>query len=95
MAHLDTPTGNQALKSGALQGTMKNLMETLKPEAAYFGLNEGVRTCWMVFDLENPSRMPALMEDLFMQLNAEVSVVPVMNAEDLTKGLSEMKATRG
>ncbi|WMX44025.1 hypothetical protein [Streptomyces roseicoloratus] len=93
-AHIDTPAGNEGLKSGALPQTVKSLMESLKPEAAYFGVDEGVRTCWMVFDLEDSSRMPPLLEDLFMQFHAEISVVPVMNADELAKGLSEMKATR-
>ncbi|MEU9704039.1 hypothetical protein [Streptomyces sp. NPDC047981] len=94
-AHLDTRAGNEGIKSGVLPQTVKTLRETLAPEAAYFGVDEGVRTMWMVFDLQDSARMPSLLEDLFMEFNAEVSVVPVMNAEDLAKGLSLMKASRG
>lgn len=91
-AHLDTAATSEGIKTGALQQTMKKLMEAVKPEAAYFGLHEGVRSCWMVFDLQDSSRLPALFDDLFTQFNAEIEVGPVMNAEDLAKGLSAVGA---
>ncbi|MCX4525995.1 MULTISPECIES: hypothetical protein [unclassified Streptomyces] len=91
-AHLDTAATNEGIKTGALPQTITKLMEAVKPEAAYFGLHEGVRSCWIVFDLKDSSQMPALMEDLFLQFNAEVEVAPVMNQEDLAKGLAAMSS---
>ncbi|MFJ8017457.1 hypothetical protein [Streptomyces sp. NPDC096339] len=92
-AHIDTAAGNEAIKSGALPQAIKKLMDTVKPEAAYFGLHEGVRSCWMVFELEDSWRLPPLFEDMFMQFNAEIEVGPVMNAEELAKGLAAMSST--
>ncbi|MEU9251363.1 hypothetical protein AB0D66_05880 [Streptomyces sp. NPDC048270] len=92
-AHLDTAASNEGIKTGALPQAMKTLMEKAKPEAAYFGLHEGVRSCWMVFDLQESSRMPALVESLFLEFNAEVEVAPVMTAEDLAKGLAAMESS--
>lgn len=89
-AHMDTAATNEGIRNGALPEAMRKLMEKVKPEAAYFGLHEGVRSCWIVFDLQDSSQMPSLMEDLFLQFNAELEVAPVMNAEDLTKGLAAM-----
>lgn len=89
-AHLDTPATNEGIKTGALPQAIKSLMDKVKPEAAYFGLHEGVRSCWIVFDLQDSAQMPPLMEDLFLQFNAELEVGPVMNAEDLAKGLAAM-----
>ncbi|MET9609625.1 hypothetical protein ABZZ17_31915 [Streptomyces sp. NPDC006512] len=93
-AHMDTAATNEGIKTGSLPQTIKKLMDTVKPEAAYFGLHEGVRSCWMVFDLKDSSLMPSLVEDLFLQFNAEVEVAPVMNAEDLAKGLAAMSGGR-
>ncbi|MEU9231438.1 hypothetical protein [Streptomyces subrutilus] len=92
-AHLDTAASNEGIKTGSLPQAMKTLMEKVKPEAAYFGLHEGVRSCWMVFDLQDSSRMPALVESLLLEFNAEVEVAPVMNAEDLAKGLAAMESS--
>ncbi|MFG2483034.1 MULTISPECIES: hypothetical protein [Streptomyces] len=89
-AHMDTAATNEGIKTGALPQAIKTLMERVKPEAAYFGLHEGVRSCWMVFDLQDSAQMPPLMEDLFLQFNAEVEVAPVMNVEELSKGLAAM-----
>ncbi|MGZ9931092.1 hypothetical protein ACXNSR_14490 [Streptomyces sp. NC-S4] len=92
-AHMDTAATNEGIKTGALPQAIRTLMEKVKPEAAYFGLHEGVRSCWMVFDLQDSAQMPPLMEDLFVQFNAEVDVAPVMNAEELAKGLAAMKSS--
>ncbi|MER7823732.1 MULTISPECIES: DUF3303 family protein [unclassified Streptomyces] len=89
-AHMDTVATNDGIKTGAMPQAIKKLMERVKPEAAYFGLHEGVRSCWMVFDLQDSAQMPSLMEDLFLQFNAEVEVAPVMNAEELARGLAAM-----
>ncbi|MFI7359249.1 DUF3303 family protein [Streptomyces avidinii] len=91
-AHMDTAATNESVKTGALPRAVQQLMDRVKPEAAYFGLHEGVRSCWIVFDLQDSSQMPSLMEDLFLQFNAEVEVAPVMTAEDLAKGLAAMRS---
>ncbi|MFE2475507.1 hypothetical protein [Streptomyces sp. NPDC059389] len=89
-AHIDTPAGNEATRSGTLPQAMQKLMEKVKPEAAYFGPSEGVRSCWIVFDMQDSAEMPPLLEGLFMELNAEIEISPVMNAQDLARGLSQM-----
>ncbi|MFJ2753646.1 hypothetical protein [Streptomyces sp. NPDC087297] len=91
-AHMDTAATNQGIKSGTLPQAIKNLMEKAKPEAAYFGLHEGVRSCWMVFDLQDSSHIPVLVEELLLQFNAEVEIAPIMNAEDLAQGLAAMES---
>ncbi|MGP3686178.1 hypothetical protein ACTVZO_15960 [Streptomyces sp. IBSNAI002] len=92
-AHIDTAAGNEGIRTGTLPQAMKSLMEKLQPEAAYFGLHEGVRSCWIVFDLQDSAQMPPLMEGLLLEFNAEVEVAPVMTAEDLAKGLAAMESS--
>ncbi|MFF5704142.1 hypothetical protein ACFY7H_16790 [Streptomyces sp. NPDC012794] len=92
-AHMDTAATNEGIKTGSLPRAVKDLMEKVKPEAAYFGLHEGVRSCWMVFDLQDSAQLPPILEDLFLQFNAELEVSPVMNAEDLAKGLAAMRTS--
>lgn len=93
-AHFDTAATNEGIESGALPQALKKLMEKVKPEAAYFGLHEGVRSCWIVFDLQDSSQMPMLTWDLFHQFNAEIEVGPVMNPEDMEKGLAAVRSQR-
>jgi hypothetical protein len=82
--------GNEAIKSGALGQTFQSVMEALKPEAAYFYPDEnGRRSAILVFDMEGSWQLPPTVEPLFTNLDAAVHVTPVMNAEDLERGLKE------
>ncbi len=80
--------GNQAILDGALEPVIRNLLDTLKPEAAYFLALEGKRAGLIVFDLPEPSQVFHLAEQLIQELDAEVEFYPVMNQEDLMKGLA-------
>jgi len=82
--------GNVAIKNGKLPEVMKQVLDKWKPEAAYFFSLDGKRTALFVLDLKDPSQIPLLAEPFFIELNAEVQLTPVMNAEDLMKGLSQM-----
>lgn len=81
--------GNEAAKGGAMQRTLQSTMEALKPEAAYFYPEDGKRTAIMVFDMEGSWQLPPTLEPLFQGLGASVYVTPVMNGEDLQRGLKE------
>ncbi len=83
---------NQAHDDGTLGKTLETLFGKLKPEAAYFGPIGGKRGGTLVFDISDPSEIPVLLEPLFHNLNAEVEISPVMNVEELKKGLAAAKA---
>jgi hypothetical protein len=79
--------GNDALEDGSLPRLVQGVLADLKPEAAYFLAMDGYRTALIVFDMTDPSQIPAIGEPFFMGLDAEVTLYPVMNADDLGKGL--------
>lgn len=81
--------GNEAATSGALPRTIQELMEALEPEAAYFYPEAGARTGLFVFDMASSAELPPMLEPLFQNLNASVLVTPVMNADDLQRGLAK------
>jgi hypothetical protein len=85
--------GNRAIKDGSLPRIVGEALENLKPEAAYFFADNGKRTALMVFDMKDASEIPAIAERFFMGLDAEVDYRPVMNAEDLKKGLEKATGT--
>ena len=66
------------------------MLETLQPEAAYFGPEGGIRTAFIVFDLADPSQLPAISEPLFSNFKARIEIFPVMDRDDLRRGLSEL-----
>ncbi|MET9358278.1 hypothetical protein ABZY14_35940 [Streptomyces sp. NPDC006617] len=89
-ATLDTEKANEAIRSGKLPELINRTLDHIKPEAAYFGPLGGRRTALMVFDMQDSSELPPTGEPFFTELNAEVEVSPVMNADDLRKGLSQL-----
>lgn len=83
--------GNRAIQNGAIARTIESLIGTLKPEAAYFMADQGMRSGMMVFDMADPSQIPEIAEPLFQELQAVVEFAPVMNADDLKKALAKIK----
>ena len=89
-ASIPVEGGNAAVKDGRLAQVMGAMMDRHHPEAAYFFAEHGRRTAMFVIDLKDPSQIPSIAEPFFRELNASVTFLPVMNADDLKKGLSKI-----
>ncbi len=87
---MDTEAANRALADGSGPQLLQETLGRLQPEAAYFGPENGVRTAFIVFDLQDPSQLPSITEPLFSKMKANIQMFPVMNPEDLQKGLNEL-----
>jgi hypothetical protein len=90
-ARLDTETANRHIQQGTLGPLMKSVMEDLKPEAAYFGIENGKRTAYIFLNLQDSSEIPRIAEPFFLALGAEVEITPTMNSEDLGKGMAGLE----
>lgn len=88
-ARMDTEHANRAVSDGTMPKLIEDIVDTLKPEAAYFTPVEGERTCMLVFDMEDSAQMPPIAEPFFLA-GARVSVQPVMNLDDLRRGLGNL-----
>jgi hypothetical protein len=82
--------GNAAINDGSLGKVMETIMSKLKPEAAYFTPLDGKRAGMIFFDLAEPSQIVEVVEPLFLKLNATTELVPVMNGDELRKGLGKL-----
>jgi hypothetical protein len=87
---IDTEAGSRMIADGSMPQLLQETLGRLQPESAYYGPEDGIRTAFIVFDLQDTSQLPALTEPLFSQLNAQVEMFPVMNQEDLQKGLQQL-----
>lgn len=81
----DTETANRAIKDGSMATINEKMFKQMQPEAAYFAIEDGVRTGYVVFDLDDPSQIPAIAEPLFSGVNSKLTLTPVMNTDDLMK----------
>ena len=87
-ARMDTAAASKAIRDGRLAPIMQSVMEKLEPEAAYFGPDGGQRTAFIIFQMDDPSQLPAISEPLFAEFNARIEFFPVMDRADLERGLS-------
>ena len=84
--------GNETIKDGSLQRTLETLAQELEPEAAYFWPEDGERAGLMVFDMADPAEIAQIAEQLFLNLDAAVQFMPVMNADDLQSALAKVSS---
>jgi hypothetical protein len=82
--------GNEAVRSGKIAEIMQSSIQLIEPEAIYFVVENGRRTGFMFFNLEDSSLIPVIVEPLFQNLNATVELLPAMNLEELQCGLSQL-----
>ena len=85
--------GNAAAKDGTLGATVERILADLKPEAAYFFVDDnGQRSGSIVFDMKDTSQIPAVAEPWFLAFNGQVSLRPIMNPQDFSKASPSIDA---
>ena len=78
--------GNKAARTGMLGPAFQKMVDAMKPEAAYFtATSSGERGGFIVFDLADPSQIPAIAEPFFLAFNAKLWFSPATSAADLQK----------
>ena len=79
--------GTRAVKDPNFIKNIQGFIENNKAEAAYFTQLNGDRAGIFIIDMPSADMIPAIAEPFF-QMGAKVEFHPVMNLEELKKGLS-------
>lgn len=74
---------NTLVREGIVGKKMSEILEDLKPEAAYFTEQDGKRGAIIIVDLQDSSMIPALAEPWFLTFNADVRFRIAMTPDDL------------
>jgi hypothetical protein len=90
-AHIPVEQGNRVVQDGTIKKVVGEVMNQIKPEAAYFLAENGMRGCYMIFDMTDSTDIPSIAEPLFQEMNAELELIPVMNIDELGEGLQKLK----
>ena len=88
---MPTGQGNDAIKDGSLPQLMASSLEALNAEAAYFTAEDGMRTALIFFEMNDSSEIPPAAEPLFMGLGANITLSPVMNAQEMQSGVTKAR----
>ena len=60
-ASIPVEAGNATIKSGTLGNNIEAILAEQKPEAAYFTLDNGMRTGFIFLDIQDASQLPAIL----------------------------------
>ncbi|MEV8094661.1 hypothetical protein [Kitasatospora sp. NPDC085879] len=91
-ASIDTEISNRMITDGKMPEVLEQLLGLLKPEASYFYALHGRRGFTMVVDLPDEASLITMIEPLWVQLGADIEVVPCVNADELRTGLGRLAA---
>lgn len=83
----DTEKASKAIEDQSMATFMESVLARLRPEAAFFASKDGMRTGFIVFDLQQPSQIPVVVEPFFQKLGAKIDLTPVMDFDDVRTGL--------
>jgi len=79
--------GNSAIKDQNFIKNIQSFMDNYKAESAFFAPSNGDRSANFIIDMPSSDMMATIAEPFF-EMGAKVEMQPVMNFEDLKKGLS-------
>lgn len=86
-AKIPADSGNKMIQDPDFLKKLEDYINKVKPEASYFMPIEGQRTGLFIVNLESNDQVPAVAEPLFQWWGANVDVIPIMNFDDLKRGL--------
>ena len=82
---------NALIKKGTIGNVINDIMGELKPEAAYFSLNEGKRSIFLVVNVDNAGDYVKYAEPFFLKFNADIKYDIVITPEEIkNSGLEEI-----
>ena len=76
---------NTLVRAGKVGEVVERILESIKPEAAYFTEQDGKRGAVLLIDVQEPSDVPTFAEPFFLNFNATCKFRIVMSPQDLQK----------
>jgi hypothetical protein len=76
---------NTLVRAGKVGEVIERILESIKPEAAYFTEQDGKRGAVLLVDVQEPSDVPTFAEHFFLNFNATCKFRIVMSPQDLQK----------
>ncbi len=87
---IPTEAGNEAIANGTMGQIFQDLIDKIKPEAAYFSQEDGYRTAYFVYMLDSSMAFAEIHEPLMQGLGARVYDQPAETWEDLQGALKSI-----
>ena len=76
---------NSLVRAGKVGEIIGRILDTIKPETAYFTEQDGLRGGIFLIDVQNASDIPSFAEPFFLTFHAQCKFRTAMTPEDLQK----------
>jgi hypothetical protein len=86
---LGLEAANQAIRNGRWRSSTNPSWRASNLRLPISETEKGTRTAYIFFDLDDPAQIHVIAEPLFQNLSSKVEFIPVMNADELQRGLAE------
>ena len=90
---IETEAGNRLCKDKDFSKKMEMLMGDLRPETAYFCVENGKRTLYCVVNADSNSDLPRIAEPFWLGLKASVEFIPAMDKNDFAKAATHVETS--
>ena len=84
--------GNAFVRDKEMNRKMETVMSDIRPEAVYFGVENGQRTMFALVNVESGHDLPRISEPLWLGLKANVDFIPVMTQEEFKKATTHIES---
>lgn len=84
---LPTDNGNAMVRDPNFQQKLDKVMGEVKPDAAFFAAENGVRTIYLSVTFADTHELPRYVEPFWLSFGASVNVIPAMSQEDFGKAM--------
>ncbi|WP_305987268.1 hypothetical protein [Roseibium sp. MMSF_3544] len=84
---IPTQAGNRAGEQHNIGTAIDKLIADTGASEAYFYMQDGMRAGTIFFEEADQANLPRYNEPLMESLGAQIDIVPVLNLEDLKRGL--------
>ena len=91
-ATMPVEAGNAFVKDPGWSKKMDDVMGAIQPITAYFCLDKGQRTLYMLIDMNESHRLPAIVEPLWHTFKADIEFIPTMTQEDFGAAMPGIEA---
>jgi len=88
---MPTEAANAAFKNGSFNQAMQDVMGKVRPEAAYFTTVNGCRGGYIIFDLDDVTKIPSIAEPLFMAMGAKLEFSPCFTPQELEQAAPDIQ----
>jgi len=89
---IPNPHGNTLIKDPQFGTKMKQILDEVKAEQAYFTTIDGCRGAYVVVNMTDAKQIPQIAEPFYLWLNADIDFIPVMTPQDLGSAGPDIEA---